>query len=117
MIAEENLQANLPLTEVTYFILLSLLSGPRHGYAIMKDVRELSSSRVELSTGTLYGAIKRMLEQGWILRSDDPEASTSGRERKFYRLTRLGRCIFDAEVDRLDVLLMAARLRQAGESI
>jgi DNA-binding PadR family transcriptional regulator len=117
MIAEENLHVNLPLTEATYFILLSLLSWPRHGYAIMKDVRELSSSRVELSTGTLYGAIKRMLEQGWILRSEDPHANSSGRERKFYRLTRLGRRIFDAEVDRLDVLLMAARLRQAGENI
>lgn len=111
-----NLQANLPLTEVTYFILLSLVPGPRHGYAIMKDVREMSKRRVDLSTGTLYGAIKRMLEQGWILRSDDPQANISGRERKFYRLTGLGRRIFEAEVERLDSLVVAAKLRTVGEN-
>ena len=53
-----DISANLPLTEATYFILLSLALGPRHGYLIMKDVRSLSRGRVTLSTGTLYGALK-----------------------------------------------------------
>jgi DNA-binding PadR family transcriptional regulator len=110
------LEANLPLTEVSYFILLSLVPRPRHGYAIMKDVREMSQNRVELSTGTLYGAIKRMLEQGWILHSDDPEGEQSGRERKFYSLTGLGRQILKAEIERLHSLVVAARLRSAGEN-
>ena len=108
-------QSNLPLTEVTYFILLSLAPGPRHGYAIMKDVRFLSQGRVVLSTGTLYGALKRLLEQGWILRSDDPLPSDGGRQRKAYRLTELGRRVLEAEVRRLDNLVSAAQLRSVGE--
>ena len=60
------IQSNLPLTETTLYILLSLAPGPRHGYAIMKDVRALSHNRVELSTGTLYSALKRLLDQNWI---------------------------------------------------
>jgi DNA-binding PadR family transcriptional regulator len=101
----------LPLTEVSYFILLSLSPGPRHGYAIMKDVRSLSQGRVVLSTGTLYGALKRMLELGWILRVADASGSTSGRERKFYRLSSIGNRILSAELERLDSLVAAARLR------
>jgi DNA-binding PadR family transcriptional regulator len=116
MVTHNQVQAHLPLTEVTYFILLSLVSKPRHGYAIMKDVRSMSKNRVVLSTGTLYGAIKRMLEQGWISRSDDPQADSTGRERKFYQLTSLGRKIFEAEVNRLDSLVVVANLRTLGDN-
>jgi DNA-binding PadR family transcriptional regulator len=59
-----NTLTEIPLTESTYFILLSLSSKPKHGYAIMKDVWILSNDRIILSTGTLYGALKRLLEQG-----------------------------------------------------
>jgi DNA-binding PadR family transcriptional regulator len=89
----EEVETYLPLSEVTSYILLSLAPGPRHGYAIMKDVQALSKERVILSTGTLYGAIKRLLEQEWIERVDDPYANSSGRQRKVYRLTELGRSI------------------------
>lgn len=109
-------QTYLPLTEVTYFILLSLAPGPRHGYAIMKDVRALSKERVVLSTGTLYGALKRLLEQGWILRSRDSLPNHNGRERKAYQLTDLGRQILEAELERLDSLVSAAQLRVAGDA-
>jgi DNA-binding PadR family transcriptional regulator len=106
--------AQLPLTEATYYILLSLAPEARHGYAIMKDVRALSHERVVLSTGTLYGALKRLLESEWILRVDDPEADGSGRERKLYSLTRLGRRVLEAEVARLDALLDSARRQSVG---
>lgn len=106
-----DIQSNLPLTEATYFILLSLAPGPKHGYAIMKDVQELSRERVNLSTGTLYGALKRLLEQDWIARTEDPEPNESERVRKAYRLTGLGRTVLQAEVARLDSLVTAARLR------
>ncbi len=104
----------LPLTEATYYILLSLAQGARHGYAIMKDVRALSRERVVLSTGTLYGALKRLLEMEWILRVDEPEADGNGRERKLYNLTRLGRRVLEAEVARLDALLESARRQSVG---
>jgi DNA-binding PadR family transcriptional regulator len=105
---------NLPLTEATYYIMLSLAPDARHGYSIMKDVRALSHGRVALSTGTLYGALKRLLELEWILRVDDPEAVGSGRVRKLYSLTRLGRHVLEAEVARLDALIESARRQSVG---
>ncbi len=112
-----DIYASLPLTEVTYFILLSLAPAPRHGYGIMKDVRSLSQGRVSLSTGTLYGALKRMLDQGWILRVDEIETNGSARERKLYCLTQLGQRILSAEVERLGSLVAAARLRSIEECL
>jgi DNA-binding PadR family transcriptional regulator len=111
----EEVETYLPLSEVTAYILLSLAPGPRHGYAIMKDVQALSKERVILSTGTLYGAIKRLLEQEWIERVEDPNSNSTGRQRKFYRLTELGRNILNAEVHRINRLVAAAQLRQVGE--
>jgi DNA-binding PadR family transcriptional regulator len=104
---------NLPLTEATYFILLSMAPGPRHGYAIMKDVSSLSKARVSLSTGTLYGALKRLLDQGWISRVDELQFPPSGRIRKAYILTDLGQQLLQAEIQRLETLVTAARLRPA----
>lgn len=108
--------SQLPLTEATYFILLSLAPGARHGYAIMKDVRILSHERVVLSTGTLYSALKRLLDQGWIQRTDDMQSEANGRQRKTYCLTDLGRQILEAEVTRLQGLVGAAQLRFANHA-
>jgi DNA-binding PadR family transcriptional regulator len=105
-----------PLTETTLYILLSLAPGPRHGYAIMKDVAALSGGRVQLTTGTLYGAIKRLLEQEWIARVDST-GPTDGRDRKEYRLTELGRRQLDLEVSRLQTLARVARQRILGEQL
>ena len=104
---------NLPLSEAVFFILLSLLPGAKHGYAIMKDVDALSNARVSLSTGTLYGALKRLLEAGWVQRVDDNDES--GRERKSYILTQLGRGILEAETARMQNLVVVAQKRsEAG---
>jgi DNA-binding PadR family transcriptional regulator len=109
-----DLQDNLPLREATFFILLSLATAPRHGYAIMKDTARLSDGRVNLSTGTLYGAIKRLLEAGWIRRLENGEAEENGRPKKEYELTEQGRRIFDAEVARLESIVSVARESTAG---
>jgi len=106
----------LPLTEVTYFILISLAPGPSHGYAIMKDVRQMSQGRVTLSTGTLYGALKRLLELEWISRNGDQSKRTPGRVRKAYRLTLLGRQVLQAELQRLDTLVAAAHQRAVNDT-
>ncbi len=103
------IREQLPLTEATFFILLSLASGQKHGYVIMKDVARLSDDRVALSTGTLYGALGRLLDQGWIERVD--EEQSSGRPRKAYVLSDLGRRILSAETERLKALLGAAQAR------
>ena len=109
-----DIQKNLPLREATFFILLSLATAPRHGYAIMKDAARLSDGRVTLSTGTLYGAIKRLLETGWIRRVDNRDAEENGRSKKEYELTELGRRIFEAEVARLESIVTMARESTAG---
>ena len=104
-----------PLSEATFYILLCLSPAPRHGYAIMKDVRHLSQGRVTLSTGTLYGALKRLLEQGWIERLDESEANGSGRIRKAYRLTPTGSRLLKAEIQRLKSIVHAADRLVAGD--
>jgi DNA-binding PadR family transcriptional regulator len=108
---------DLPLTESTFFILLSLAPAPRHGYAIMKDVDALSAGRVTLSTGTLYGALGRLLDQGWIARVAPDMPDDSGRPRKEYTLTEQGRRILAAELDRLETVVAAARQRLAEEGL
>ena len=69
-------------------ILTSLAGQPRHGYALLKDVENLSGYQVRLSTGTLYGAIQRLLRDGCIERFEQEDVS---REKQAYRLTRAGR--------------------------
>ncbi len=103
-----------PLSESTLFILLSLAPGPKHGYAIMKDTRALSQGRVVLSTGTLYGALKRLLDLDWIERVEDTQ-SDSKRERKAYALTRQGRRVLEAEVARMRALVSIAQRQRLGE--
>jgi DNA-binding PadR family transcriptional regulator len=106
----------LPLTESTFLMLLSLAPGPKHGYAIMKAVEALSDGRVVLSTGTLYGALKRLLDQGWIRRVPEPGEKEPERNRKAYALTQAGRRALKAEGERLRRLVAAAaRLRAAAD--
>lgn len=97
-----------PLREPTFFILLALTLGPRHGYAILRKVRSLSEGRVRLSTGTLYGVISRLLEEGWIRRVDNPLPAGKGRGRKVYAITNRGLSALDAEIERLRALVNAS---------
>jgi DNA-binding PadR family transcriptional regulator len=103
----------LPLTETSFFILLSLASTPKHGYGIIKEVESLSAGRVILAAGTLYSALRRMLEDGWIERWEDQNTNEDSRERKLYGLTDLGRRIFDLETKRLQGLVrLTTRLNE-----
>ncbi len=113
MMTKTDPNLELPLSEAVFLILLSLVPGPKHGYAIMKDVQALSDNRVSLSTGTLYGALKRLLKQEWVARVDDIRVVKNGRERKEYILTKLGLRVLDAETTRMQALSAAARLRSA----
>jgi|SRR6476661_5176199 len=97
--------AERPLTEPVFLILASLAEKPRHGYALMKDIEEISEGRVRLSTGTLYGAIRRLLDEGWIERFAQKDTS---REKQSYRLTAAGRGQLKAEVARMKQLTRVA---------
>ena len=89
-------------------ILLSLADQPRHGYALMRDIEELSKGRVRLSTGTLYGALRRLLEDRWIERFEQPDTS---RDKQAYRLTAVGRKQLQWELDRMRQLTRAVTVR------
>jgi DNA-binding PadR family transcriptional regulator len=115
----------MPLREPTYFILLTLSNRKKHGYAILKDVESLSEGRVKLSTGTLYGALARLLTQGVIkkyppdVKADENHADTKSdepRARKYYELTNFGQRVLDEELSRLRALLSVAdqELGKAG---
>ena len=94
----------LPLTPQVFQILLALAAGDQHGYAIMQEVAARSGGKLRLSPGTLYGCIKRMLEQGVIVELSDrerPRGPEDDERRRYYRLTPFGRKVARAEAARL----------------
>jgi len=94
------LKESIALTEAVYYILLSLYE-PMHGYGIMQNVAKLSSGRVSLAAGTLYGAINTLLEKGWI-RALTGELNS---RRKEYEITESGKSAVKNEIDRLKELV------------
>ena len=100
---------NPPLTEAVYYILLSL-TEPLHGYGIMQKAEQLSSGRVRLAAGTLYGALNTLLEKGWI--AAGPQ---EGRQKR-YQLTPQGREALLGELDRLRVLVANGETLLGGKN-
>lgn len=101
-----------PLTEPVFLILTSLADHPRHGYALIHQVEKISDGRVRLSTGTLYAALRRLLEHGLIDRFEQEDTS---RDKQAYRLTAAGRRQLEIEIGRMERLanIANARIRQA----
>ena len=100
----------LPLPPAVFQILVALADQDRHGYAIMQDVAARTDRRMKLSPGTLYGSIKRMLDDGLIVEAEErPDPDEDDERRRYYRLTRFGRDVAQAEADRLATLLRQAR--------
>ena len=100
-----------PLTPAMFNVLLALADEDKHGYAILKEVTEQSEGEVQLSTGTLYGIMKRLLADGLIVEvrreisGDDPR-------RRYYHLTDEGRALAAAEATRIHRLLIRARRKR-----
>ena len=101
-----------PLTPAMFHVLLALAGEDLHGYAILKEVELRTGGKVRLSTGTLYGLIKRLLADGLIneLRTRPADSGDDVR-RRYYRLTNLGRQVAAAEAERMDEMLAVARSR------
>ena len=103
----------LPLSPAVFHVLLALADAERHGYGIIKEVEARTDGRVRLGPGTLYGSIKRMLEQGLVEESDErPDAELDDERRRYYRLTDFGRRVASAEAERLSGLVKVARAKQ-----
>jgi len=93
-----------------FHVLVALAGDPRHGYAILKAVSDRTAGAVELSTGTLYTMIKRLLAEGLIVESRQRPAATEDDERRrYYRLTEFGQRVLAAETERLQSMVAAAR--------
>jgi DNA-binding PadR family transcriptional regulator len=105
----------LPLKTNWFHILLSLAAGDQHGYSIMQEVLNRTSGKVRLWPATLYGSLKRLIEEGLIEESGDrPARELDDARRRYYRLTRLGRRVLDAESERLQDLVRILELKRAG---
>jgi DNA-binding PadR family transcriptional regulator len=97
----------LPLTPAMFYVLVALADGQTHGYAILKEVAQLTGGAVRLSTGTLYGIIKRLLADGLIRQAG--LAAKDDERRRSYELTAFGRDVARAEAARLEDTLAIAR--------
>jgi DNA-binding PadR family transcriptional regulator len=107
-------QELLPLTPAMFHVLVALSDGDAHGYAILKHVAEHTDGRVQLSTGTLYGIVKRLLADGLIEEPKRrPAAADDDERRRYYRLTEFGRKVVAAETVRLESMVSAVRSTRA----
>jgi DNA-binding PadR family transcriptional regulator len=107
---DPNPDSLLPLPSAVFHILIALADRDRHGYSIMQDVAARTERKVQLSAGTLYSSIRRMLEQGLIEElAESPDPSSTDERRRYYRLTRFGKRAAAAEVARLTALVQQAR--------
>jgi DNA-binding PadR family transcriptional regulator len=102
----------LPLKPLHFLMLLTLVDGERHAYAIKKDLASRNVHR-DLGPGTLYRSIAQLIDAGLIEESDRrPSAELDDQRRRYYRVTAFGRRVVIAEAARLDELVAAARARK-----
>ncbi|MEY2468962.1 MAG: hypothetical protein QOF21_1660 [Actinomycetota bacterium] len=98
-----------PVSSAALHILVSLMGGEKHGYAIMSEVESLSDGAVRMGPGTLYGSIKKMLKDGLIEEtSERPDPELDDQRRRYYRLTGLGERAARSELARLEALVRRA---------
>jgi len=108
--SEKPVESFLPLTPAVFHILVTLADGEAHGYAVMQEVTRRSGGGVRLGPGTLYGAISRLLEDGFIEESEHrPDPEMDDTRRRYYRLTNFGGRVLAVETERLAELVRAAR--------
>jgi len=111
---QADIEEHLPLTPRVFHLLLALMDGPQHGYALMKEVEDRSGGKVRVGPGTLYEAVHTLRDRGLVAeteaRPDDHDA-----RRRYYELTPFGRRVLAAETERLADLVDFARRRQAPQ--
>ena len=99
----------LPLPQAQFHVLVALTQGDRHGYAVMQAVEESSGGIVKMGPATLYGTLKKLVDQGLAEEVPEPPSADDDQRRRYYRLTGLGRRVCVAEADRLAGLVAITR--------
>ena len=111
---EPRAQSFLPLKTQWFHIMLSLAGEEQHGYGIMQEVMQRTTGKVRLWPATLYGSIKRLIEANLIEESNTrPAPEFDDARRRYYRLTRLGREVLNAECERLQELVQSIQTKQS----
>jgi DNA-binding PadR family transcriptional regulator len=105
-----DIKDQVPLTDLSFHILLVLGDGASHGYAIGKEIERRSDGRLSPTTGSLYQALRRLHADELITEAERPKRSTgTDSRRQFFRLTPFGKRVFAFEARRLEALIAAAR--------
>jgi DNA-binding PadR family transcriptional regulator len=103
----------LPLTTSMFQVLVALADGEKHGYAIIKEVRRRTDGKVVLTAGTLYGVIKRFVDEGLIVESEErPDPALDDERRRYFRLSANGRAVASAEARRMEAAVRDARAKR-----
>jgi DNA-binding PadR family transcriptional regulator len=105
----ESVDELLPLPPATFHILLAILNGELHGYAIIQDVEARTEGSLRMSAGTLYRSVARMVEQGLIAEVTRRRTMADDERRRYYRITPFGVAVARAEAQRLGDLVRLAR--------
>jgi DNA-binding PadR family transcriptional regulator len=101
------------VTPQVFQILLSLADGPKHGYAIIADIRERTADEMQLTASTLYDALARLADQALIAEAPPPaDAASADSRRRYYQLTQAGRTAAEEEASRLARLIEMARAKR-----
>lgn len=93
------------LPQASVHVVLALLDGELHGYALMRRVQELSDGRVRMGPGTLYGTLNRLLEDGLVVETTSRHAVDDDERRRYYELTADGRAVAIDELRRLQAIV------------
>jgi len=115
MTYDDGLERVLPLTPTVFHVLVALAEGPHHGYAIAREVDDLTDGRIVMGPGTLYGSLQRMQGAGLIEETENPgEDGLHAERRRYYRMTPLGSAALRSESERLLRAASVARERLGG---
>jgi DNA-binding PadR family transcriptional regulator len=113
-----DVRAFVPLKTQWFHIMLSLAGEEQHGYGIMNEVLQRTAGKVRLWPATLYGSIKRLIEAELIEESDErPAPELDDARRRYYRMTRLGTRVLDAECERLQELVRAIQVKRRNRKL
>jgi DNA-binding PadR family transcriptional regulator len=102
------------LNPAAQHIVLALLEGELHGYALIGHVEELSGGAVRMGPGTLYGSLNRLVDEGLIVETTDRVPRSEGERRRYYELTASGRTVALEELERLRALVQRVSGRAIG---